>query len=532
MDRRGFLRGSGTLLGALGLLSSAEVLAACGGKGTSAQGGGDLTDTLVYAFLLDMQVPDPDIFYEGEGLGVTLSAYEGLIRYANDSPDFEPVLAESWDVAPDGLTYTFHLRQGITFHDGTPCDAESWVKGFERRTAVNQGPAYMLAHVASTEAPDPATFVVHLAQPVQPLLDYFACPWSPKAVSPTAVAENADGDDLAQAWLTTHDAGSGPYTIAEFEPGSHYTLEAFPGYWGDTPAFSTVRIEIIPDVTTQRLKFEQGEVNLITKGLPIADIETFEGRPDEFTVTKLPAAIKTALYVNPNRPMFADKAIRQALGTALDRPALLEPTYGSTAELSTEFYPPGMMPEGTAPDDPEYDTSALEEIVAGLDSKTVDLAYDEQGGATDRRLAELIQTQLQALGLDVTVRGIPTSQAFAMFETPVDQQPDLMLNVAGGDALNPDTQLRIFYRTGAAPLNWFNYTLPELDEAMDAAQAATTKEAAYEGFAAAADLVIDQGWVVNIGDLQDVILTSAGIGGIVHDLAAGRQVRLESLTKT
>ena len=531
LDRRGFLKGGGSLVGALGLFGGAQaLLAACGGSASTASGG-DLTDTLVFAFLLDMQVPDPDIFYEGEGLAVTLSAYDSLLRYQDDSPDFEPSLATSWDVSADGLTYTFHLRDGVTFHDGTPCDAAAWIKSFERRTAVNQGPAYMLAHVAGTEAPDPTTFVVRLKQPVQPFLDYLACPWSPKAVSPTAVAQNAAGDDLAQGWLAGHDAGTGPYTIAEFEPGSHYTLEAYPDYWGEAPAFSTVRIEIIPDVSTQRLKLEQGEINLITKGMPIADIEEFEGK-DGFTVVKRPVAWKAAIFVNPNKGAFADKAVRQALRLALDRKALLDPTYGDTATLSTQFFPAGMLPDGVAPDDPEHDPSVLEALVAGLDDTTVDLAYDEQGGATDRRLAELVQTQLQALGLDVTVRGMPTSQTFALFETPEADRPNLLVAISGGDALNADTELRIVFRTDAAPLNWFNFSLPALDAAMDRAQSATTEEAAHEAFAEAARLILDEGWLINLGDQQDVLLMTEGIGGIVHDMAAGRQVRLEKLTKS
>jgi len=530
LDRRRFLKGT-ALAGALAYTSSTELLAACGGGASEAGGGGELSDTLVYAFLLDMQVPDPDIFYEGEGLAVTLSCYDSLIRYKDDSPELEPSLAEAWEVTPDGLTYTFHLKDGVTFHDGSPCDATAWIRSMERRTKVNQGPAYMLAQVAKTEAPDAATLVVRLRQPVQPFLDYLACPWGQKVVSPTAVAKNAKGDDLAQAWLESHDAGTGAYTIAEFEPGSHYTLQAYDGYWGKAPEFSTVRIEIIPDVSTQRLKFEQGEVNLITKGMPIDDIKTFEGKPG-FTVEKRPVAWKSAIFVNPNKGIFADQKVRQALRLALDRQALLEPTYGDTAKLSTQFYPSGMLPDGVAPDDPKHDPSVLKGLVAGLDDKKVDIAYDEQGGATDRRLAELVQTQLQALGLEVTVRGMPTSQTFALFETPEAERPNLLVAISGGDALNADTELRIVFRTGAEPLNWFGYTLPELDQVMDQAQAATTKEAAYQGFAKAAELILDQGWLINLGDQQDVLLMTEGIGGVVHDMAAGRQVRLEKLTKT
>jgi peptide/nickel transport system substrate-binding protein len=530
-DRRVFLKGSGALFGVAGLVGAGGLLGACGDSASSSSGSGAApSDTLRFAFLADMQVPDPDIFYEGEGNVVIMAAYEGLIQYAPDSADFAPALAESWEVSPDGLTYTFHLRSGVTFHDGTPMDAESFIKSFERRTKVNQGPAYMLADVTSTEAPDPSTLVITLAHAVHPFLHFLACPWGPKAVSPTAMAAHEEAGDLAQKWFETNSAGTGPYLFKEFVPSSHYTLEAYPGYWGTKPDFTTVRIEIIPDITTQRLKIEKGELDVITKGLPVGDVETLSER-DDITVTRRPMAFKTALYVNPQKGLFVDRELRRALRTALDRPALVEPTYKDTAVVSTGFYPVGMVPDGVAPDDPEYDPEPLKRLVADLDSKSVDLAYDEQGGATDRRLTEILQTQLQAIGFDVTVRGIPTAQAFAMYDTPEDQQPDLMVNVAGGDALHPDTQVRIFYRTGAAPLNWFNYASDEVDAEMDAGLASTTDDEAMAHYEKCAELVKDEGWIVNICDVQDVIITRASITNVVHDLAAGHSVRVAGFEK-
>jgi peptide/nickel transport system substrate-binding protein len=462
---------------------------------------------------------------------VTLSAYEGLLAYKPDTSEIVPHLAKAYEMSPDALTYTFHLRDDVKFHDGTPMDAAAIKSSWERRTAVNQGPAYMLSAVASMETPDASTFVVHLKNPVDPFLDYLACPWSPKAVSPTAVAANAADGDLAQAWLTTHDAGTGPFTIEEFEPSSHYTLKAFPDYWNTKSSFDTVRIDIIPDVSTQRLELENGELDVVTKGLPIADIEFFD-KNDKFTVTRRPIATKTAIYFNATSGIFADRDLRRAVRLAVDRKALIEPTYKDTATLSTEFFPSGFLAEGVCPDNPNQDTGPLLALMDGLPSKKLDIAYDEQGGATDRRLTELLQAQLQELGFDATVRGIPTSQAFAMWETPQDRRPDLMVNVAGGDALNPDTQLRIFYRTGAAPLNWFNYSDPEIDAAMDSATAQSDPAAAEKLYAEAGTLVVEEAWIINLGDLQDVIITPSSISNVVHDLASGRSIRLNELTQT
>jgi peptide/nickel transport system substrate-binding protein len=521
LDRRTFLRRSGLTAAGLPLVSLTGLLAACSGddSSTSSAGGTVSADgvlTLRMPFLLDMQVPDPDIMYEGEGLQVMLSCYEGLIDYKQGSSEFEPQLAESWEVSADLLTYTFKLRPGVLFHDGTPADAESWIKSFERRRDIAQGAAYMVADVATTAAPDATTFVVTLKQPNDAFLDYLACPWKPYAVSPTAVAANAVGDDLAQEWLSTHDAGTGPYIMKEFVPSSHYTIEAFPDYWGTKPTFTQAIMEIVPDVTTQRLKLESGEFDLVTKGFSIEDVKAFE-KNDKFQVIPLQETSIIALMLNATSGMFTDKALRQALVKSIDREAVIDPTYQGLTTVIDDYFAPAMFPTGLAPFDQGYDPSVLEGLVKDLDSKKVDLAYSESGGAPYRRMAELVQTQLAAVGLDVTVRGMPSSQVFALATGPADQRPDILLWVHGGDALHVDTVLRIFFRTGAAPLNWAQYTLPELDEEMDVALTEPTEDEVNAHYVDMAEIMMDEAWVLPLALRPAVIIARKGISNFDSD---------------
>ncbi|MEU5407364.1 ABC transporter substrate-binding protein [Nocardia asteroides] len=527
-DRRTFLKGT-ALVAATQALGMSALLSACSG---GAGGTGPVGDTIRFGFLADMQVPDPDIFYEGEGLQVTLSVYEGLVAYEPDSPEIGPGLAESWTIAADGLTYTFMLRTDVTHHDGTPMTAATIIQSFERRAAVGQAPAYLIADVASMSAPDDATLVIVLDHPVEPFLDYLACPWGLKAVSPAAVRTHEVNGDLAQGWLSTHDAGTGPYRITEFVPSSHYTLTAYDGYWGTTPEFTTLRIEIIPDVTTQRLLLEQGQLDIITKGLPIAAVQAMSANP-ALTVTERPTAFKSSIFLNWKKGAFADPAFRRAMRTAIDVPALVEPAYGSTVSRSTQFYPAGVLPDGAAPDAPDHDVSELKALIAKLPDgdKRIDLAYDEAGGATDARVTELLQTQLAALGLAATVRALPTAQVFALQAMPIDRQPHLLVHGSGGDALNADTTLRIFFRTGASPVNWFNYANPALDAVMDAGKRSRGKAEAERHWVEGAEIVIGQAWVLNLCDIDDVIVTSSGIGEIVHTLLGTGMVPVNLLRK-
>ena len=346
IDRRGFLKAGAWSIGGIGLMS---LLDACGaGSSSPATGGGGTTAVLNMPFLEDMQVPDPDIMYEGEGVQVMHAVYDGLAQYKPGTNEPVPLLAESWEISKDQLTYTFKLRPNVKFHDGTIADAASWVAAFKRRAAINQGPAYMVAGIKEAVATDATTLVVHLKSPNNAFLHYLACPWHPFAVSPTAVKKHAAGGDLAQKWLQTHDAGTGAYTIKEFVPGNYYLLEKFPGYWGGDVAYDQIRITITPSVSTQELQLQQGQFDLITKGLPIPDVLKYQQNPD-YEVPVTLGGTGNAIWINPNRPMFADKKLRQALVQAIDRTPIVQTSYGGLVPVQKGFWIDKLFPAEPGP---------------------------------------------------------------------------------------------------------------------------------------------------------------------------------------
>ena len=293
-DRRTFLKASGITIGGVSL---AALVAACGGARYASGGPGGDTLTLKMPFLADMQVPDPDIMYEGEGAQLMEFAYEGLVRYQPGSAEIIPQLAKSWTLSPDQLTYTFTLEptsSSTTAHRRTPRPG-SRVSSAARRSTRGR-PTWWRGWLEA--APDATTFVVTLKEPNNAFLHYLACPWQPFAVSPTAVEKNAVGDDLAQEWLKTHDAGSGPYTITEFVPGSHYTLAAFPDYRQGKPPFESIRINITPDVTTQKLQLDSGAFDLVSKGFAIPDVLAYQQNP-QFTVVNCDRRCRRGALAQP-----------------------------------------------------------------------------------------------------------------------------------------------------------------------------------------------------------------------------------------
>ncbi len=457
----------------------ALALAACGGgsddSSSSDSGGGSSSgggSTLNTAFVGDMQVPDPDIFYESEGNQVIMSTYEGLVRYQQDPPanTIEPLLADSWVIAPDGLTYTFTLHPDVKFIDGTDFNSEAMAKSFERRTEVAQGPSYMLEQVESTETPDPLTFVVHLKKPVSAFMDYLASPYGPKAVSPTGVEENAKGDDLAQNYLETHSLGTGAYSIKEFTLGQRYVLGANPDYWAGEPKIKTININIVPDFSTQQVQLEGGDLDILhTSVFPADTINSFKSKSG-FQVIQVPSLQMQLLNVNPNKAPFDNLDVRKALAEALDREKLTSDVWGAYGKVAENLSPAGELPAyppGVGAWDVPYDPAALQAIGGQLPSgdKKVTIAYTT-GQVNDQRTAEAIQTVLNDAGFDATVKPETNAVIFGLRDAPENTTPNLLIWTLNPDAAQQDTHMRIFYTTGGF-LNFLKGGSAAADTEMD-----------------------------------------------------------------
>jgi peptide/nickel transport system substrate-binding protein len=510
-----------TALATTGLVATAVGPAVAQGSGGS--------KTLNMAFNADMQVPDPDIFYEVEGNEVVTSAYEGLVRYKPDSNEIEGALAESWEVSPDGLVYTFHLRPGVKFQTGGVADADAWIKSFQRRTDVDSAPAYMLADVASTAAPDPNTFVVTLKQPVSPFLDYLAAPYGPKAVDPAIVESKAKGGDFAQGYLKNHTAGTGPYYISKFNLGKQYVLKRNADWWGEQPYFDTVKISIIPEISTQRLALESGDIDLMTHGLPVADVESFKSNSD-FEVHEFPVLLKTVFAANPNKGPFKDPALRTALTTYFDKQDIVDEVYKGQAKVSTQMYPVNNLPPELGQDISEFDQAPLKDLVKKLKSKKLDIAYSQDEGGTLPRLAEILGAELQKAGFDPTIRAMPIAQVFELPGKP-KKGPDMLLWSFNPDAAHPDTWVRIFMREGGA-INYLSCSSPEADAAMDEGLVATDTGVMQAAYGRAGDALAETGCYITLADVTEEVVARKGLTGLVHQLPTAYTIRLADVKES
>ena len=180
--------------------------------------------TLNYGQVFDVTTMDPAAAYDNISLRVTRMVYDTLVYDKIPSQDVIPGFAESWEISDDNTVFTFKLRDGVKFTDGTPVDAEAVKFSFERTLKINKGPSVFIDAIDTVEAVDPTTVRFTLKRP-----DIFFLQKTTKIgiVSPTAAQENAKGDDQGEEWLTSHVVGSGPYMLKEFTPGERVLVNFY-----------------------------------------------------------------------------------------------------------------------------------------------------------------------------------------------------------------------------------------------------------------------------------------------------------------
>jgi peptide/nickel transport system substrate-binding protein len=429
------------------------------------------TTVLRVAFLTDMSVPDPDVFYDTEGNSLILSVYEGLLKYAPDSTKIVPSLATSYKISADGLTYTFALRQGVRFHDGTPLTAAAVKASLERRTAVAGAPSYMLGKVKRISLPDDHTVVVQLAQRVGPFLHYLASSWGPKIIGPKAIKDNAR-KDFGQKYLQTHGDGTGPYRLSGFARGRTYTLTRNPMYWGSKPAFATVLIKIEPSISAQRVQLAGGDLDAIMHAFPVSELKTLGSG---IKVVQKPSLLRSLLYVNTNRPPFSNPVAREAVTRALNIDSIVKEVYAGTARPATGPYQPQILTNQPGHQE-TYDPAQAKSLAAragGPRDITLGYSADEP---LNRRTSELLQLGLEQAGFRVTLKAVPVAQLYDYINHP-KKGPDLLIGTYAPDAAHPDAWSRIVWRSGGG-LNLLGYSDPKVDALID--RAGTEQGAAAE----------------------------------------------------
>lgn len=461
--------------------------------------------TLNVAYASDIASFDPDNSFEVAGLTAINGVYEGLVAYAPGSTRIVGLLAKSWTVSDDGLTYTFKLQQGVTFHDGRKMTAQDVAASFVRRKDKSLILWYFLWNAKEMTAPDAETFVVRLGFPQPSFLDTLASPWGPKVISPGALIDQA-GADHAKSWLNTHAIGTGPFKLTEFSPGNRYVLTRNDAYWGKAPYFGAVSIAVLPDMGQQILKLRGGELDAILTGYPVPQLAKL---PAGFSVTTFDNFAMLIGFINP-QGVLANPAIRGAVMAASNPKFWLEDAFDVYAVPATSLYPSAMLKASTPYVFPSDLDAARKAVPPGT---RLSIAYTSEKAGTVRVPVELIVAQLASIGIDASARVIPPSEPYS-FKKNLAQAPDLFITRVNPDAAHPETQATVFFTKGG-PVNTFDFSNPEADKLVKQAGDIADRAKADVLYEQASRMMIDSGGFIPFAELKEIIVHRSTLRNIV-----------------
>jgi peptide/nickel transport system substrate-binding protein len=249
--------------------------------------------------------------------------YDTLV-FPNAAGGVDPWLATSWDVSQDGLTYTFHLRQDVKFHDGTPLKASDVVYSYDRLNTIGQGFAYLVtAGVASVTAPDDYTVVFTLQQPsalfLPSLVRLYVLNQALVQKHINSSGSYGENGDYATAWLQTHDAGSGPYMVEEFPLEQYLLMSKFTGWWGKFAANAPDEVRFIgtTEAVTVRTLLQNNQLEITDQWQTFEQYKAFEGMPG-VKVAALPSFSSFYYMVNNKKAPTDDEHCRKAMSYAFD----------------------------------------------------------------------------------------------------------------------------------------------------------------------------------------------------------------------
>ncbi len=283
---------------------------------------------------------DPQAVTAVNDFRILMNIYDGLVRYADGKLEVEPALATDWEISDDGLTYTFTLRDGVNFHDGSPFNAEAVVFNFERmldedHEYYDTGPfplSFFFSAIDEVTAIDPLTVEFKLNEPFAPFLSNLAYPTG-LIVSPAAVMEH--GDEFGR-----NPSGTGPFRFEEWQSNTRVVVTGNAEYWDGAPSLEAVVFRPLNDANTRVAEMLAGGIDVMVEVPPTA-LSQFEG--DGYTIHEQAGPHVWFLILNTREGPFSDVRVRQAANYAVDKRAIVEDVLEGTATVAA-----GPTPEAFA----------------------------------------------------------------------------------------------------------------------------------------------------------------------------------------
>jgi peptide/nickel transport system substrate-binding protein len=394
---------------AVAALATALVASACSsGSGSTSTSNATPTDTLVIANPVKVDTLDPQVSSVNESIWLDQNLYSRLVQASPDGTKIVPDLATSWDVAPDGLTYTFHLR-AAKFSDGSPVTASDVAWSINRAKNYKGGWGFLITAVKSVTATDASTVTVKLSKPHAPLLADLAM--YAFAALPQKLVQ-AQGDAFF-----THPVGSGPFAVSAYSPESEVDLKVNPNWYGTKPQISTVKIKIITNDNTRVLALESGDVDVIEN--PPGNLTAQIKANAKLQVDLFPSTRVDFIQLSSKNQYFKNVGVRQAVRDAIDLNAMNKLAYQGAATPASSFMPDKMLYFDTSLAAPAVDlVKAKQELsAAGFPNGFTTNIITVSGDAAGQAEALVIKDSLAKIGITVNIESYELVTAYGKEKT-------------------------------------------------------------------------------------------------------------------
>lgn len=415
----------------------------------------DTTGYLIAALNADIQTAD--VQKTSKDYEVPFNIFDRLVDVevdADGNSKIVPSLAESWDISDDGLEYTFHLRQGVKFHNGNDFTAEDVAYTFHRMLTVEggvntefidqiKGADELLAGETDTlegvEVVDDYTIKVTLKEP---FAGFLASISSPGVSIYDSEATEAAGDQFGMDPAVT--VGTGPFEFSSWSFNNQLVLTRNEDYWKGASGLPGVVIKIIPDTETQSMMFESGELDILDLDYAADSVDRFtETYPDQ--IVQGPRVGIVYFTMNFNKEPFQDVRVRKAVQMSIDRQAILDALYGGRGQVEQGIFPHGLIGFNLDQEEIKYDPEAAKALLAEAgyaDGFDMEIAADSSASDTMTMALEIVSDQLAEVGIRAEIKNYDES---TWLETRKSGELGSFMSTWSADYNDPDNFIYTFF---------------------------------------------------------------------------------------
>ena len=484
---------------AIGALALAGCTSQRDDNGGGGDAGGDVDSTFVFGASGDPSSLDPAFASDGESFRISRQIFEGLVGVEPGTADPAPLLAESWTQSDDGLSYTFQLKQGVTFHDGTEFNADAVCFTFDRQNnftgiAQSESLSYYWGKImrgyadtgtsiyGGCEAVSPTEAKITLTEPFAGFIPALSLP-AFAIQSPTALAEykadevggTSEAPTLSE-YAQAHPTGTGPFKFDSWEPGAEATVSAYDGYWGEQGQVQQVIFRVIGDTTARRQALESGSIDGYDLVAP-ADLGALESAG--YMLTNRDPFNILYLGMNQANPALSDIRVRQAIAHAIDKQQLVTQVLPEGTTVASQFMPDSVIGFNSGVTTYDFDQDAAKALLAEAgftEANPLTITFNYPVNISrpympnPEQIFTNLQSQLQAVGIVLN----PVSNEWGEYLDLIQGGSDHGIHLLGwtGDYNDPDNFVGTFF--GAKSNEW-GFDNAELFSALTAARGIATE---------------------------------------------------------